>query len=185
MDFHNTKSFAIFVSEEAMAEELVLLDFCPSPFAGKVRIALREKGLQFQSREEDLLNKSHLLLEMNPIHQKVPVLIHNGKPLCESLIIVEYIDEYWNQQTPLLPSKPYERAQARFWANFVDQKVHSIYLFIYTWVRISEKIRYILTLRTFVNYIYIMCSDTFCSKISASVHRRRSGSSKEGVDPVF
>ncbi|XP_062161353.1 probable glutathione S-transferase isoform X2 [Alnus glutinosa] len=107
-----------------MAEEVVLLDFWASVFGMRVRIALAEKGIKYESKEEDLRNKSDLLLKMNPVHKKVPVLIHNGKPVCESLIIVQYIDEVWNDSSPLLPSDPYQRAHARFWADFVDQKVY-------------------------------------------------------------
>ena len=106
-----------------MAGELVLLNFWPSLFGLRVRIALAEKGIKYESKEEDLSNKSPLLLEMNPIIKMIPVLIHNGKPVCESLIIVQYIDEVWNDKSPLLPSDPYQRAQARFWADFVDKKV--------------------------------------------------------------
>ena len=106
-----------------MAGEVVLLDFWPSLYGMRVRIALAEKGIKYESKEEDLSNKSPLLLEMNPIIKKIPVLIHNGKPVCESLIIVQYIDEVWNDKSPLLPSDPYQRAQARFWADFVDKKV--------------------------------------------------------------
>jgi glutathione S-transferase len=60
---------------------------------------------------------------MNPVHKKIPVLVHDGKPVCESLIIVQYIDEVWKDKVPLLPSDPHERAQSRFWADFVDKKV--------------------------------------------------------------
>ncbi|KAK6134477.1 hypothetical protein DH2020_031779 [Rehmannia glutinosa] len=106
-----------------MADELVLLDVHVSMFGMRVRIALAEKGIKYEYREENLANKSTLLLETNPVHKKIPVLIHNGKPICESLIIVQYIDEVWKDKSPLLPSDPYQRAQARFWADFVDKKV--------------------------------------------------------------
>ncbi|KAF3950169.1 hypothetical protein CMV_024038 [Castanea mollissima] len=66
-------------------------------------------------------NKSPLLLEMNPIHKKISIL-HNGKPVCKSLVIVQHIDEVWNDKSPLLPSDPYQRGQAMFWADFVDTK---------------------------------------------------------------
>ncbi|KAK3445140.1 hypothetical protein EUGRSUZ_B02774 [Eucalyptus grandis] len=105
-----------------MAEEVILLDFWPSPFGMRARIALREKGVDFDLREEDLLsNKSPLLLETNPVHEKIPVLIHKGKAVCESLVIVQYIDETWGHECPLLPSDPYERTRARFWADYVDK----------------------------------------------------------------
>ncbi|XWS10251.1 hypothetical protein CRYUN_Cryun39dG0059400 [Craigia yunnanensis] len=107
-----------------MGEEVVLLDFWPSPFGMRVRIALAEKGIKHEYKEEDLRNKSALLLHMNPVHKKIPVLIHNGKPICESLIQVQYIDEVWHDKSPLLPSDPYQRAIARFWADFVDKKIY-------------------------------------------------------------
>ncbi|KAI3465982.1 hypothetical protein Pfo_022645 [Paulownia fortunei] len=106
-----------------MADELVLLSAFFSPFGMRVKIALAEKGVEYESRDENLYNKSPILLEMNPVHKKIPVLIHNGKPICESLIIVEYIDEVWKDRSPLLPSDPYLRAQARLWADFLDKKV--------------------------------------------------------------
>ncbi|KAM3222446.1 hypothetical protein P3L10_021716 [Capsicum annuum] len=107
-------------------DEVILLDFWASMFGMRLRIALAEKQVNYEYKEEEglLSNKSPLLLHMNPIHKKIPVLIHNGKPICESLIGVEYIDEVWKDIAPLLPSDPYERAQARFWAYYIDKKLY-------------------------------------------------------------
>ncbi|XP_020223892.1 probable glutathione S-transferase [Cajanus cajan] len=108
-----------------MADEIVLLDFWPSPFAARVKIALAEKAIKYESKEEDVIsNKSPLLLQMNPVHKKIPVLIHNGKPVCESLIAVQYIEEVWNDRNPLLSSDPYQRAQARFWVDYVEKMIY-------------------------------------------------------------
>lgn len=110
-----------------MASEkgLTLLDFWVSPFGQRCRIALAEKGIEYEYREENLAEgKSPLLLKSNPVHKKIPVLIHDGKPICESLIIVEYIDEVWADKSPILPKDPYARAQSRFWADFVDKKIY-------------------------------------------------------------
>ncbi|KAL3530983.1 hypothetical protein ACH5RR_010305 [Cinchona calisaya] len=110
-----------------MEENLVLLDLWASIYATRVRIALAEKGIAYKSQEEDFVNneKSPLLLETNPLHKTIPVLIHNGKPICESLNIITYIDEIWNEKSPLLPADPYERSQARFWADYIDKKIHA------------------------------------------------------------
>ncbi|XP_022732904.1 probable glutathione S-transferase [Durio zibethinus] len=77
-----------------------------------------------ESKEEDLSNKNSLLLKVNPVHKQIPVLIHKGRPVSESLIIVQYIDEVWRDNSPLLPSHPCDRANARFWADFVDKKIY-------------------------------------------------------------
>ncbi|CAO2836425.1 unnamed protein product [Amaranthus hypochondriacus] len=106
--------------------EVILLDFWASPYGMRPKIALAEKGVTYQRIEQDLQNKSELLLSMNPVYKCIPVLIHNNKPVCESLIVVQYIDEVWNQNNtyPLLPSDSYQRAQALFWADFIDKKVY-------------------------------------------------------------
>ncbi|KAL6641361.1 hypothetical protein ACP70R_019542 [Stipagrostis hirtigluma subsp. patula] len=111
-------------------DELKLLGHWASEWACRVRLALQLKGLTYEYLEEDLDNKSELLLMSNPVHKKVPVLIHNGKPICESMIIVQYIDEVFPGASPsLLPSDPYERAAARFWTTYMDDKL------VVTWIQ--------------------------------------------------
>ncbi|KAK8967807.1 putative glutathione S-transferase GSTU1 [Platanthera guangdongensis] len=108
----------------AIESEVKLRDFWVSPFGQRCRIALAEKGVEYEYQEENLSAKSELLLKSNPIHKKIPVLLHGGKPVCESLIILRYIDEVWPGKSSFLPSDPNARAHALFWADYVDRKVY-------------------------------------------------------------
>ena len=103
-------------------KKVILHGMSISPFVKRVELALKLKNIPFDYIEEDLSNKSELLLKYNPVYKKVPVLVHNRNPICESLVILEYIDETW-KQNPLLPEDPIDRAYARFWAKFIDEKV--------------------------------------------------------------
>jgi glutathione S-transferase len=109
--------------------DLKLLGMVVSPFVVRVRMALHLKGVSYEYMEQDLFNKGELLLRYNPVHKKVPVLVHDGKPICESLAIVQYVDEVWAAPTSpsILPADPHERAVARFWAAYADDKVCNIF----------------------------------------------------------
>ncbi|KAL6124665.1 hypothetical protein ACLB2K_077177 [Fragaria x ananassa] len=102
--------------------EVKLFRTWSSPFALRIVWALKLKDVQYDTIFEDLSNKSPLLLQYNPVHKKVPVLVHNGKSVAESFVILEYIEETW-KDNPLLSEDPHERAAARFWAKFGDEKV--------------------------------------------------------------
>ncbi|KAM3304072.1 hypothetical protein P3S67_015104 [Capsicum chacoense] len=103
--------------------DVKLLGSWPSTFVMRPRIALNIKSVGYDFLEEQLSSKSDVLLRSNPVYKKIPVLIHDGNPICESLIIVQYIDETWTNSGPsILPSDPYDRAIARFWASYIDEK---------------------------------------------------------------
>ncbi|GMQ10630.1 hypothetical protein CsSME_00053556 [Camellia sinensis var. sinensis] len=52
-----------------------------SSYSKRVELALKIKRIPSEYVEEDLSNKSPLLLKYNLVHKKVPVLAHNGKPI--------------------------------------------------------------------------------------------------------
>ncbi|KAG6473971.1 glutathione transferase GST 23-like [Zingiber officinale] len=110
------------MAEEEGEKEVTLLGTWSSPFVLRVKWALRIKGVEYTYVEEDLRNKSPQLLQYNPVHKKVPVLVHRGRAIAESSVILHYIDEAWPHH-PLLPHHPYEKAMARFWCKFEDDKL--------------------------------------------------------------
>ncbi|KAF8110016.1 hypothetical protein N665_0088s0031 [Sinapis alba] len=105
------------------SDEVKIIGAWASPFVMRPRIALNLKSVPYEFLQETFGSKSELLLKSNPVHKKIPVLIHADKPVCESNIIVEYVDETWSTSGPsILPSNPYDRAIARFWAAYIDEK---------------------------------------------------------------
>ena len=94
-------------------------------YAIRVYVALRLKGVEYEFLQEVVGNKSELLLRSNPVYKKIPVLLHHGKPIAESVIILQYIEEVWASDgaPAILPADPYARAVQRFWAQHMDDKV--------------------------------------------------------------
>ncbi|XP_074277395.1 glutathione S-transferase U10-like [Silene latifolia] len=105
-------------------ESVKLHGMWASPWVRRVIIGLKIKGISYEYIEEDLKNKSELLLKYNPVKKLVPVLVHDGRPIPESLIILEYLDEVWTTTRKIFPVEDhYLRAKVRFWTNFIDLQV--------------------------------------------------------------
>ena len=69
-----------------------LLSATPSPFARKVRVALIEKGIPFETVADLPWNPAAAAPGINPLG-KVPVLIlDDGRTLYDSKVIAEYVD---------------------------------------------------------------------------------------------
>ncbi|KAM7468583.1 hypothetical protein LguiB_016145 [Lonicera macranthoides] len=99
-----------------------LLGIFPSPFVNRAQFALNLKSIDYEFIQESFVPKSDLLLKFNPVYKKVPVFFHADKPICESLVILQNIDEVWSNGPSILPCHPYDRAIARFWAAYIDDK---------------------------------------------------------------
>lgn len=89
---------------------MTLYDAARCPFCARVRIALVEKSIAYETTEIDLRNRPDWIYELNP-SGKVPVL-DDGFVLPESAVIMEYLDERY-PEPPLLPSDLGARAEAR------------------------------------------------------------------------
>ena len=85
--------------------ELKLLGMWTSAFVLRVRFVLNLKSLPYEFVEENLGDKSDLLLASNPVNKTVPVLLHAGRPVNESQVILQYIDEAWPDRLRLLEER--------------------------------------------------------------------------------
>lgn len=91
------------------------------PFSRKVRIALAEKGLEFELKVEKIWERRTEFLTINPAGD-VPVLVEpDGTILTDSQVIVEYLDEVYNT-TDLLGRDPLARAETRRLVAWFDKK---------------------------------------------------------------
>lgn len=105
--------------------------FCP--FVQRSWIVLQEKNIPYQYVEINPYRKEPEFLAMNPRGLvptlAVPVSAKGGqqKPLFESIVISEFLDEAYADESKhgprLLPKDPYERARARLWIDHIGTKI--------------------------------------------------------------
>jgi glutathione S-transferase len=81
-------------------------------------MVLYEKGVEFETYEVDLENKSEEFLKASPTG-KVPVIVVDGDSIYESNVVNQYLDEVTDGPR-LMPEDPKRRAYARIWMAFAD-----------------------------------------------------------------
>jgi len=95
--------------------------FCP--FVQRAWVVLEEKGIPYQYIEVNPYNKPESLMKLNP-RGLVPTLEYDSKPLYESTVICEFLEDAYPEHSPkLLPSDPYEKARLRIWTDFVTSRI--------------------------------------------------------------
>lgn len=104
-----------------------LYDYWRSSSAYRVRIALNLKNLDYRSVSVDLLageQKGTAHLVRNP-QGLVPAIEIDGRPMAQSLAIIEYLEEV-HPDPPLLPSTPSERQRVRALAHAIAMEIHPV-----------------------------------------------------------
>ena len=96
---------------------LTLCGFALSNYYNKVKLALLEKGVAF---EEELVwaDRSPELMQSSPLG-KIPFIRTDLGVLCESQVILEYIEDAYPQK-PLMPADPFAAAKVRELVTFME-----------------------------------------------------------------
>ena len=108
-----------------------LYTFPPSTNSRKVRIALLEKGLEFERINVDLTKREQKnpdYLKIHPFGQ-VPALDDEGFVVYDSTVINEYLDDEY-PYPPLMPRDSEGRARARMMEDFRDSHFNPYFVHI-------------------------------------------------------
>jgi len=120
---HATGAAAQMVKEHEKEEPLKLYSGWFCPFVQRVLLVLLEKQIPFQYIEVNPYHKPESLLKLNP-RGLVPTLEYDKKPLYESTVVCEFLEDAYPSATPdLRPSDPYTRAKTRIWTDFITSRI--------------------------------------------------------------
>lgn len=100
---------------------LILHGGVPSPFFRKVRVALHEKGLDYEVKQLIPFPKTPELLAMNPLG-KIPILEEGDLVLPDSSVICAYL-ERTHPEPSLYPADPREYARALWFQQYSDTQL--------------------------------------------------------------
>jgi len=96
-----------------------------SPFAQKVKIALYEKRIPFETAVPNFLGGGDEEFAATNPRLEVPSLVDGDVMVFDSTIILEYLEDKW-PQSPLLPATPAERARVRMLEELCDTYYEAI-----------------------------------------------------------
>ena len=102
---------------------LLLYNAPQSTCSQRVRFVLHAKGIPFAEQRLDLFSGDQLrpeYLALNP-NGLVPTLVHDGHAVIDSSVIMEYLEEVFDQTPRLVPEDPLERAAMRALMRFIDE----------------------------------------------------------------
>jgi maleylacetoacetate isomerase len=107
--------------------KIVLYDYAKSSAAYRVRIGLNLKGVEYDSRQVNLLDseqKGDAYRALNP-QGLVPMLEVDGQRLTQSLAILVYLDQAYPGPR-LMPADPFDGAHVRAMAMAIACDIHPL-----------------------------------------------------------
>ncbi len=111
-----------------------------SNYYNKVKIVLLEKGIPFTEELQRTSSKDETVLNATPLG-KIPFIKVDGQTLCESQVIVDYLEARYPEH-PLLPADPLAAAKVReliaFMELYVELVGRDLYLEAYFGGQVSD-----------------------------------------------
>lgn len=106
---------------------LILYEHPLSPYAQKVKIAMREKGIAFEARLPDGIGAGTTGGEFAKASPRgeVPALVDEKVSVFDSTVMLEYLEDKW-PNPPMLPVLPAERARVRMIEDVMDTQFEAI-----------------------------------------------------------
>lgn len=103
--------------------DFVLYNAPQSTCSQRVRFTLHTKGLEFEEHKMDLFSGDQLKPEYMAINPNglVPALVHNGRAVIDSTVILEYLEDVFPDVAPMRPSDPVKVAELRAMMRFIDE----------------------------------------------------------------
>jgi glutathione S-transferase len=103
--------------------DFVLYDAPQSTCSQRVRFVLNAKAIAFAEHKLDLFSGDQLkpeYLAINP-NGVVPALVHLGRPIVDSAVIMEYLDEVLPDVARFTPDGAVDRATMRSMMRYIDE----------------------------------------------------------------
>ena len=98
------------------------------PFAQRAWMALVFKDIDFELIEVDPYDATKWWVKVSRGAELVPVLVQaNGDgsdtTIVESNRILEYLEDYYPEKTPIFSDNPNQRAEQKYWMDYVGNKI--------------------------------------------------------------
>ncbi|PTB66913.1 glutathione S-transferase [Trichoderma citrinoviride] len=118
-----TSAASVTVQQHTAPANVVLWAGWFCPFTQRVWVVLEELGVPYQYKEVNpYLKEPSFLTEISP-KGLTPGLCVDEKPLHDSVVINEFLNEEFGSNQLLMPKDAYQRAMARLWIDYVNKEV--------------------------------------------------------------
>lgn len=112
-------------------EKLTIINMRFCPYAQRTILCLNAKGVDYEVINCALMTKPQWLVEINPIG-KVPVLMHQGNTIYESLITCDYVDQVYPGRS-LLSTDPAMRARDKMMVELFNKVITPQTKIVFGW----------------------------------------------------